>query len=83
MRGATITIPGRPSDAGPVDPIDTRDSSDWLFEATWQLGLVEKIEDDAILTDRDRAKVRKAKLDAIDLAIDAARCARDLVEVEP
>jgi hypothetical protein len=80
---SALTIPNRASDAGPVDPIDTRDSSDWLFEATWQLGLVKRIEEDAILTDRDPAKTRKAKLDVIDLAIDALRCARELVEVEP
>jgi hypothetical protein len=80
--GACYAIPSQTSDAGPADPVDTRDSADWLFEARWQTKLVDRIDDDAVLTDRDPLETRNAKLEAIDLAIDALRCARELVEIE-
>lgn len=69
--------PSRASDAGPdtSNEVETRDASDWIFEARWQARIADTVE-------RDDPKVqRKLRLEAIDLAIDALRCAKELVEV--
>lgn len=76
---AAEVLPGRSSDAGPQEPADERatwDTDDWVFEARYGLRNFQSIM-------RDDPKVqRKLRLEAIDLAIDALKCARELVVVE-
>lgn len=72
---ARLDIPARASDAGPQEPTETRDADDWAFEAYWQIRTYRRIV-------RDDPKVeRKLKLEALDLAIDALKCAREMVEL--
>lgn len=69
---SSIAIPGRASDAGPVDPVDTRDASDWIYVAIQTAQAV------PLIADRHPSLQRQMRLHAIDLAIDALKCAREL-----
>jgi hypothetical protein len=73
--GACYAIPSQTSDAGPEDPKDTRDSADWLWVAQETAQAAARIYDDNPWMQRRR------KLSAIDEAIDALKCARELVEI--
>jgi hypothetical protein len=65
----------RTSDAGPEEPVDTRDWSDWLYVAQETAKAASRICDDNLWMQR------RMRLSAIDEAIDALKMARELVEV--
>jgi hypothetical protein len=69
---SATALPGRASDAGPEDPIDTRDASDWLYVAQQTIQAV------PLIADRDPAMQQWRQRHAIDQAIDALKCAREL-----